>query len=105
MLKKFTCIAAFCFVSLFSFSQDHLVYADKQGVLRYSANNKEASFFGVNYTLPFAHAYRMHRKLGVYHKQAINADVYHMSRLGLNAFRVHVWDTEITDSMGNLLTN
>jgi hypothetical protein len=28
-----------------------------------------------------------------------------MARLGLDAFRVHVWDTEISDSLGNLLEN
>ena len=28
-----------------------------------------------------------------------------MWRLGLNAFRVHVWDVEISDSLGNLLHN
>ena len=28
-----------------------------------------------------------------------------MSRLGLDAFRVHVWDVDITDSLGNLLEN
>ncbi|MEO6456214.1 MAG: membrane or secreted protein, partial [Ginsengibacter sp.] len=29
----------------------------------------------------------------------------HLARLGLDAFRVHVWDTEISDSLGNLLEN
>ncbi len=31
--------------------------------------------------------------------------MYHLSRLGLDAFRVHVWDTEISDSTGSLLEN
>ncbi len=83
----------------------HLVYIDEQGVMRYTGDRKEASFFGVNYTLPFAHGFRMHQKLGIDHKRAIDADVHHMHRLGLNAFRVHVWDTEISDSAGNLLEN
>jgi hypothetical protein len=43
--------------------------------------------------------------LGVDPEKAIDADVYHMARLGLNAFRVHVWDVEISDSLGNLLQN
>ena len=38
-------------------------------------------------------------------EKAIDADVHHMSMLGLNAFRVHVWDVVITDSPGNLLQN
>lgn len=83
----------------------HLVYVDKKGVLRYTKDNKEASFFGVNYTTPFAHAYRAHKALGADLEKAIQLDVYQMARLGLDAFRVHVWDTEISDTAGNLLEN
>ena len=32
-------------------------------------------------------------------------DVYHLSRLGLNAYRIHLWDVELTDGQGNLLEN
>lgn len=63
------------------------------------------AWFGTNYTVPFAHAYRALGALGVDRKEAIDRDVYHMSRLGLNAFRVHLWDVELTDSAGNLLNN
>lgn len=81
------------------------VYIDKQGIMRYSANNQEASFYGVNYTTPFAYAYRAHKALGVDLENAIRQDVYHFARLGFDAFRVHVWDTEISDTAGNLLQN
>jgi len=81
------------------------VYIDKKGTMRFTSNKKEALFFGVNYTVPFAYGYRSHLKLGVDLEEAIDADVYHMKRLGLNAFRVHVWDVEISDSLGNLLDN
>jgi hypothetical protein len=81
------------------------VYVDKQGVLRWTKNNTEAAFFGVNYTTPFAHAYRAHKALNADLEKAIQQDVYHLARLGLDAFRVHVWDTEISDSLGNLLEN
>jgi len=84
---------------------NNLVYVDKQGVLRWTKDKTEASFFGVNYTTPFAHAYRAHNALGVDLEKAIQQDVYHLARLGLDAFRVHVWDTEITDTVGNLLEN
>ena len=86
-------------------SNPNLVYVDKQGVLRWTKDKSEASFFGVNYTTPFAHAYRAHKVLGVDMEKAIQQDVYHFARLGLDAFRVHVWDTEISDSLGNLLDN
>ncbi len=83
----------------------NLVYVDKQGILRYTKDKTEAAFFGVNYTAPFAYGYRSHKALGVDIEKAIDADVYHMARLGLDAFRVHVWDVEISDSLGNLLPN
>lgn len=86
-------------------SKNNLVYVDKNGVLRYTKGNAEASFFGVNYTAPFAHAYRAIKALNIDLEKAIQQDVYHMSRLGFDAFRVHVWDTEISDTAGNLLEN
>lgn len=81
------------------------VLVDKKGVLLHSKDKTEAAFFGVNYTTPFAHAYRAHKALNADLENAIRQDVYHLSRLGLDAFRVHVWDTEISDSAGNLLEN
>jgi len=83
----------------------NLVYMDKEGVLRYTSNKSEAAFFGVNYTTPFAYAYRAHKALGVDLEKAIQNDVYHLSRIGLDAFRVHVWDVEISDTLGNLIDN
>ncbi|MDB5249065.1 MAG: rane or secreted protein [Segetibacter sp.] len=83
----------------------NLVYVDKNGVLRYTKGNAEAAFFGVNYTVPFAYGYRSVKRTGIELEQAIDHDVYHLARLGLDAFRVHVWDWEITDSLGNLLEN
>lgn len=77
---------------------------DKQGVLRDPAGN-ECAFFGFNYCMPFAHGYRMHQRRGIDPKSAIDRDTYHMARLGANAFRVHIWDVEISDSEGNLIEN
>lgn len=84
---------------------ENLVYIDKSGVLRWTKDKSEAAFFGVNYTTPFAYAYRAQKALHVDLKKAIREDVYHMARLGLDAFRIHVWDTEISDTLGNLLDN
>jgi hypothetical protein len=39
-------------------NQKNLIYVDKKGVIRYTFNNAEAAFFGVNYTVPFAYGYR-----------------------------------------------
>jgi hypothetical protein len=92
-------------LSLSSFAQISTVYIDKEGVMRWSDSREEASFYGVNYTLPFAHAYRAINYTGKNHKEAIDKDVYHFARLGFNAYRVHVWDVEISDSTGNIIEN
>jgi len=81
------------------------VYIDATGIIRLQQNGQEASFFGVNYTLPFAYGYRSHKKRAIDIEKAIDMDVYHMAHLGINAFRVHVWDTEISDTAGNLKEN
>jgi hypothetical protein len=81
------------------------VYVDKNGVIRWSRDHAEVQGFGVNYTAPFAHGYSTAKKLGVNLEKAIVDDVYHFSRLGLDLYRVHVWDSEISDTLGNLLMN
>jgi hypothetical protein len=67
--------------------KSNLIYVDKKGVIRFTENNKEAAFFGVNYTVPFAYGYRSVKKTGISVEKAIDEDVYHMARLGLDAFR------------------
>jgi hypothetical protein len=81
------------------------VTVDDRGVMRWTATGREVALWGVNYSAPFAHAYRAHGYLGVHRKQAIDADVLHFSRLGLDAYRIHVWDREVSDRRGNLLAN
>lgn len=81
------------------------VYVDKRGIMRWGQNDTEVKGFGVNYTAPFAHAYRTADKFGIDLKKAIDNDVYHLTRLGFDLYRVHVWDTEISDAKGNLLEN
>ena len=103
-------ILALLFVPLLTTAQQtsnpkNEIYIDKKGLLRLQSDNREASYFGVNYTLPFAYGYRSHKKLNIDLEKAIDKDVYHLARLGINAFRVHVWDTEISDSLGNLKNN
>ncbi|WP_372776459.1 hypothetical protein [Mangrovibacterium sp.] len=104
---KFSFATLLCFFTvLFAVAQQPSeVFIDKKGVMRWSDSKQEASFFGVNYTLPFAHAYRAAGYLGVDRKKAIDDDVYHFARLGFNAYRVHIWDVEISDAQGNLIAN
>ena len=81
------------------------VYVDKKGVMRYTKGNGEVALFGVNYSLPFAYGYKSVKALGLDHKKEIDKDIYHFARLGVNAFRIHMFDTEISDSAGNLIEN
>jgi hypothetical protein len=108
-MRSIFLMCSILFISAAAFAQKsksaNLVYVDDKGVMRYTRDHSEASFFGVNYTVPFAYGYRSHQALGIEVEKAIDADVYHMSLLGLDAFRVHVWDVEISDSLGNLLQN
>lgn len=83
-----------------------LIGAGILSLLSYPAHGKlNEPYYGTNYTVPFAHAYRALNALGVDHHKAIDRDVYHMKRLGLNAFRLHLWDVELSDAEGNLLDN
>ncbi len=103
-------IAAFLSISASALAQEPAapssgVYVDAHGVMRWSGSDREIALFGVNYTTPFAYAYRAHGYVGADHKRSVDVDVSHMARLGLEAFRIHVWDREITDRDGNLLEN
>ncbi|TCD08454.1 membrane or secreted protein [Pedobacter frigidisoli] len=91
---------------VFSFAQNKQgIYVDASGVIRWEKDNKKAAFFGTNYTAPFAYGNRAILRVGQNAEQAIKDDVYHFSRLGFDAFRVHVWDQEISDAKGNLINN
>ncbi len=78
---------------------------DAQGSLRTTSDGRPAYFFGVNYTAPFAYSYRALRARGADPRRAIDIDVEQMARLKLNAYRIHVWDREISDAQGNLIEN
>jgi hypothetical protein len=94
-------------ISSAAFSQKNTdpVIIDKNGRMLWKNKNQEAYFWGVNYTTPFAHAFRQIARMGEDREKAIDNDAYHLSRLGVNAYRIHVWDCEISDSIGNLLEN
>ncbi|MDE5772972.1 MAG: hypothetical protein K2H86_00765 [Muribaculaceae bacterium] len=85
--------------------QDYTVYVDDHGIMRRSDTDAEVSYYGTNYTVPFAHAYRALQLVGSDRKAVIDLDVAHMKRLGFNGFRLHLWDAELADSEGNLLRN
>lgn len=94
----------FTLFSLLAQKNSH-AFVDGEGILRWSNDSSEIHGFGINYTVPFAHSFRMAMRMGISHEEAIRQDVYHFARLDMDLFRVHVWDTEISDSVGNLLEN
>lgn len=85
--------------------QSYSIYVDDNGVMRRNDNHSEVSYYGTNYTLPFAHAYRALPLMGMDRKKTIDLDVLHFKRLSFNGFRLHLWDVELSDSIGNLLSN
>jgi hypothetical protein len=70
-----------------------------------AGNTAEVALFGANYNLPFAFGYRAVKELGMSHQEAIRMDVAHLARLGVTAYRIHLWDRLISDRDGNLLNN
>lgn len=86
-------------------NENNRIIIDENGIMRYASSGEEVKGFGVNYTVPFAHAFRSAKKMGIDPLNSIDQDVYHFSRLGFDLYRVHVWDTEISDTRGNLILN
>ncbi|WAJ71684.1 hypothetical protein [Catenovulum adriaticum] len=98
---SFACAAALVFNAPVAASNSP-TYVEN-GVLKWT-NGDEVALFGVNYNVPFAHGYRAIKRAGIDHKKAIDMDVDHIARLGLTAYRIHIWDRQISDHQGNLLT-
>lgn len=94
-----------CWPSMSAAQSAGEVYVDKKGVMRWGKTDDEVQGFGVNYTAMFAHAYRAAKQRNIPLEKAMDEDIYHFSRLGFDLYRVHVWDTEISDTLGNLLDN
>jgi hypothetical protein len=78
---------------------------DSEGVLRWRDDKSEIALFGVNYYAPFTVDHQGLAALGEDHRRAIERDVVHFQRLGLDAIRLHVFDRQISDLAGNLIAN
>lgn len=104
-------LLAICLISVAFLSNapaqnsNRLVEVDPSGIMRWTDSGEALTGFGINYTVPFAHAYRMAGNKGLEVKKLMDQDIHHFTRLGFDLYRVHVWDTEISDTLGNLLEN
>ena len=81
------------------------IYIDDNGIMRWTSSGKEIALLGVNYAVPFAHGYRAIGYVGANHETTIDRDVYHFARMGLDAYRIHIWDIEISNKQGDLVEN
>ena len=59
------CLAVFIGCTSFILVAQDQIIIDPNGVMRWRKDSSEVTGFGVNYTVPFAHAYRAGKKLNV----------------------------------------
>jgi len=80
-------------------------YVDGAGILRWEGTDREVCLFGVNYYAPCSVDYVNIERIGGSHEQAIDEDLHHLARMGVDVIRLHVFDREISDAQGNLTPN
>ncbi len=103
-------ICTLCLAASASFvAAQELVYQDREGVIRYTADGSEVAVFGANYCLPSASDYRAAHKVAPTteeKRRMIDLDMAHFERMGFRALRLSFWgDWENSDKEGNLLDN
>ncbi|MRT93007.1 membrane or secreted protein [Ancylomarina sp. 16SWW S1-10-2] len=79
-------------------------YVDAKGMMRYTKTNEEICAFAINYAVPFSY-WDWRAPIGADYEKAIDEDVYHIARLGVDAYRIHIWNKDISDDAGNLVYN
>lgn len=83
-----------------------LVKVDADGVIRWTADNREVALFGANYCLPSSSDYRAAGYIGADRKKLVEQDMAHFARLGWDGMRLCLWgDWENSDEKGNLIVN
>ena len=90
--------------SMGQISANPSTFVDDKGVMRWTETNEQVCAFGLNYSMPFS-SWREHERRGAFNKEAVDADVHHIARMGLDGYRIHLWETYITDFEGNLVNN
>lgn len=87
-------------------SANRTVYIDDEGIIRWQDDQEEVTLFGVNYCLPSGYPYRALGYVKADPKQAVESDMAHLARLGLDGMRLSFWgDWENSDQEGNLVDN
>ena len=71
----------------------------------YDADDREVRLWGVNYYAPFNHNFYNLEELGIRQEDAIDRDIAHFKLMGIDLVRMHMYEREITDPMGNIVEN
>ena len=99
IIKSITVLILLIFNINTAFSQVTTVL-DEKGIIRWEPSGEVVKGFGVNYSAPFAHAYRSAEELGLDIKAEIDKDLYHFSRLNFDLYRLHVWIQKLAMQKG-----
>lgn len=75
----------------------------EKGVLRWREDGEEVSLFGVNYYAPFWCDYANLKARALDPRSAIDQDVRHLRRLGVDFVRIHAFDTQFSDDQGGIV--
>ncbi len=76
--------------------KDSIIYDQKDRIVR---------LWGVNYLAPFNHNFVNIEESGIDHFATIDKDIEHFKLMGIDFIRIHLYDREITDALGNLINN
>ncbi|MHB0998574.1 MAG: glycoside hydrolase 5 family protein [Armatimonadota bacterium] len=79
------------------------MHVDK-GVLLYE-DGKEVALWGVNYLPMSWYQFTSMKSLNTDMKKAIDTDIAHLKSMKTDIIRVHIFDREISDGKGNLVSN
>jgi hypothetical protein len=71
----------------------------------YDQEDRVVKLWGVNYLAPFNHNFVNIEESGISHTATIDKDLDHFALLGIDFIRIHFYDREVTDALGNLVEN
>lgn len=77
----------------------------ENGVMVWEKSGEEVALVGAHYSPAYYDTYAALGLLGKDRKEAIREDTYHYTRMGLDAYRIHMFYNQLIDQEGNLLEN
>lgn len=77
----------------------------RDGVMVWEDSGEEVALVGAHYSPAYYDTYAALGLLEKDRKEAIREDTYHYTRMGLDAYRIHMFYNQLIDGAGNLLEN